>query len=116
MSECAAQRGFLMFRECGNPAGAECGNCGRPMCFEHIGAGGHCLDCNAHGSMMDTPDGTTAGAYGFRHHFYHTAGYRPVGLDPSDAYYDEYDVRGFDSRKRHAALLDEEREPDFGDS
>ena len=43
--------------------------------------------------------------------------FAPLGLASlSDPFYDEYDVRSFDSRAKHAAALDEDREPSFGDS
>ena len=123
MNECAAQRGFLMFRNCGKTATGECSNCGRPMCSEHLAASTNyttCLDCAAR-----QPDSKwSAGddreyAYGFRHAFYTTAAFAPIGLMAAvaaDSFYDDYDVRSFDSRRKHAADLDEEREPSFGDS
>jgi hypothetical protein len=123
MNECAAQRGFLMFRNCGNPATSECGTCGRPMCSEHLAASSGfttCLDCSARrpGDAWNKTEGREW-AYGFRHNFYTVAGYAPIGLAAAvaaDAFYDDYDVRSFDSRAKHAADLDEEREPSFGDS
>jgi hypothetical protein len=117
MNECAAQRGFLMFHSCGNPAAGECSNCGRPMCEEHLAPNGQCLDCAARGGAMSGAAlGSALWAYGFRDRFYRGTHYRPLGLDPADPYYDDYDVRSFDSRARHAGVLDDEREPGFGDS
>jgi hypothetical protein len=122
MNECAAQRGFLMFRDCGNAAAAECSNCGRPMCEEHLN-GAQCLDCAGRGMSMGTGaligvgvGATAAWAYGFRHHYYNSSGYRPIGLDAADPFYDDYDVRSFNAPARHVADLDDEREPGFGDS
>ena len=126
MNECAAQRGFLMFRDCGNPATNECATCGRPMCSEHLAASTGfttCLDCVAR-RPGDEWNKTTDGreyAYGFRHHFYTAAAFAPIGLGLAalaDSFYDDYDIRSFDSRRRHAALadVDDEREPSFGDS
>jgi hypothetical protein len=124
MNECAAQRGFLMFRDCGNPASGSCSTCGRPMCSEHLAAStgfSTCLDCAAR--RPDEAWNKTEGrewAYGFRNNFYRTAMYAPIGLAAAvaaDSFYDDYDVRSFDSRRQHAAALDEdEREPGFGDS
>lgn len=121
MNECAAQRGFLMFRNCGNPAIGGCSSCGRPMCSEHLAASTGfttCLDCVARrpGEEWTNADGREW-AYGFRHQYYSAfSQYRPIGLDASDPYYDDYDVRSFDSRAKHAVDLDDEREPSFGDS
>jgi hypothetical protein len=120
MNECAAQRGFLMFRDCGNPATGECADCGRPMCSEHLAASTNytvCLDCLArrpNNEWNTTNDREYA--YGFRHAFYTTAGFAPIGLAAADAFYNDYDIRSFDSRRKHAVDLDEEREPSFGDS
>jgi len=121
MNECAAQRGFLMFRNCGNPATGECGSCGRPMCSEHLAAStGYttCLDCVARrpGNEWNSTEGREW-AYGFRHHYYTAVAFAPLGLVAlADPFYDDYDVRSFDSRAKHAAALDEDREPSFGDS
>jgi hypothetical protein len=125
MNECAAQRGFLMFRNCGNPATSECSTCGRPMCAEHLAAStgfSSCLDCAARrpGDAWNATEGREW-AYGFRNNFYRVARYAPLGIAAAvmaDAFYDDYDVRSFDSRAKHAAAadLDEENEPSFGDS
>lgn len=122
MNECAAQRGFLMFRNCGNPSTNECASCGRPMCSEHLAASTGfttCLDCVARrpGDEWSGADGREY-AYGFRHQYYSTfSQYRPLGLDATDPYYDDYDIRSFDSRAKHAVDLDDDdREPSFGDS
>ncbi len=121
MNECAAQRGFLMFRNCGNPATNECSTCGRPMCSEHLSAASGfttCLDCSARqqGDKWQGANGHEW-AYGFRHRYYAAGLYHPIGIDRTDPYYDDYDVRSFDSRAKHAAALDDdEREPGFGDS
>lgn len=118
MSQCAAQRGFLMFRDCGNEADGECSRCGRPMCDEHLARSGMCLDCEARSMDGEHPDATLLGAYAFRNDFYRRTHYRPLGLDAAtDPYYDDYDVRGFQSRTKHSlADVDDDREPGFGDS
>jgi len=124
MNECAAQRGFLMFRNCGNAANTECSNCGRPMCSEHLAASTgftKCLDCTAREPDSKWSAGNDREyAYGFRHAFYTAAAFAPIGLmaaAAADPFYDDYDVRSFDSRRKNAVAVDEdEEEPGFGDS
>ena len=36
MSSCTVRRGFLTLRPCGEPAVAQCGSCGRPVCAGHL--------------------------------------------------------------------------------
>jgi hypothetical protein len=130
MDTCKILRGFLTLRDCGNPAAANCSACGRSVCSEHLAAGSgfmQCLDCHARasaGSPERAPQGTeTFGAdwaYGYRHAYYQSSGYRPIysGIG-RDAYYDDYDVRSFDPALNHRAsslVDDDERETGFGDS
>lgn len=99
--ECAARRGFLTLRDCGQSAHQQCITCSRPMCSEHLSsASGYqeCLDCFTKGEQSKTvTDDDPAWAYRYRRDYYDSSSYHAIYLGSShDSYYDDLDVRSFD--------------------
>ena len=96
---CMARTGFLTLRDCGNPAVANCSDCGRSVCGEHL-SGTQCLDCSSRAvggepTAFDHDDY----AYRYRRWYYGQTHYQPIygGRNPNDPYYDDFDYRSFDA-------------------
>lgn len=127
MAACAVKRGIIALRDCGAEGVNICAECGRPACAEHtrIQSGDVlCVECYARREQAAIAEakgksGTSGGAktkypgrsgtdndewddlsypFGYRHHYYSSYGYSPIYIgDYYDSYYDDYDVRSFDS-------------------
>ncbi|GAA4063276.1 hypothetical protein [Actinomadura miaoliensis] len=54
MTPCAVVTGFFLLSQCGRPAAGACGQCGRPVCQEHVGQNGLCPECGA--SLREVTD------------------------------------------------------------
>jgi hypothetical protein len=136
MSSCTVRRGFLTLRECGEPAVALCGTCGRPMCVEHLvgdGAGPLCVECSvsqssSNDSSADSDSGPSdTWRHGYRDDYYRETGYSPpasVGASDgaSDGFrtggtFDDLDKEAFDPALADAGLpLEEDGGPSLFDS
>jgi hypothetical protein len=116
MDTCAARRGFLTMRDCGEAANQLCNTCQRPMCTEHLSsASGYqqCLDCFTKGDQakttenVDESDPTWARRY--QRDYYASSGYHAIYYGRSnDDYYDDLDVRSFDDDVNAGALDDDD--------
>jgi hypothetical protein len=119
-SSCVIRKGFLTLRDCGNPASRNCSACGRPACSKHLDSASgftQCVECASSAARDRDPgvyDYGTDWPYRYRHHYY-SRGYRPIYT--GSYYYNDYDVRSFDSRT-NASTVDHDNNPasTFGDS
>ena len=119
-SNCVIRKGFLTLRDCGNPASRDCAACGRPACSKHLAATSgfaQCLECAARSARDQDPGAYDYGpdwSYRYRRHYY-SRGYTPIYT--GSYYYDDYDVRSFDSRVNARTVdHDTDTRSDFGDS
>ncbi len=111
MAHCAVKRGFFTLRPCGNSASQQCMQCQRWVCEEHSvkanvaskksppEAPVVCLECHAksqewHEDRWGTLTELTL--FNLRHDYYTRHIYDPIYWATPDAYYDDYDFRGFD--------------------
>ncbi len=132
MERCQAKIGFFSLRDCPEAAVRKCVDCNRSMCPAHLSQqSGHtrCLDCEgkaaeAKGATgtppMDRPLTDPGWAYRYRHRFYGAAGFAPIYFGTMyDPYYDDYDLRAFDSRmasRGPSRAVDRDRGTTSGDS
>jgi hypothetical protein len=125
MGTCMARRGFLTLGDCENPAATMCGTCGRAMCAVHLSPQtgfSTCYDCaaaNPTNAQEGEGEYDETWSHRYRDEYYSTTGYRPVysGTHHSDTYYDDQDVRSFDSEADDDLAGDDESAAgDFGES
>jgi len=126
MGTCAVKRGLFVLRDCGGQAAAQCSECGRPVCYQHMvsrGVAKFCVECNARqlseeqrrARMEDLEDDT--GFYAYRSGFYGRYGYNPFYSGSYyDSYYDDYDVRLFADFDDDTIGDDDDRGAGFSDS
>ena len=110
MERCQAKTGFFSLRDCGEAAAKHCATCKRAMCSKHLSSGSgytRCLDCDARTAEAKGAKGTLPAdrpltdpgfAYRYRTRYYGSSGYAPIYFGTLyDSYYDDYDMRSFDS-------------------
>ena len=125
---CSVKRGFFMLRPCGNSASAQCSECQRAICGEHISAlEGRmvCVECKARKTEanrsrqpVDYDPYDRNWAYSYRHGYYSSYGYHPIWWGSYyGGYHDDYDVRSFTPEKAQPADLEQEESgPELLDS
>jgi hypothetical protein len=131
MNQCMSKQGFFSLRPCGEAASADCATCLRPVCGRHLSPSSgftQCLDCTARGveGQVLEPRGVNPGtddrewAYGYRRGYYASGVYSPFNYGDDDSYYDDYDMRSFDSdlgaTGASAGGRDSDDAPDWTDS
>ncbi len=124
MGTCMARRGFLTLSDCENMATTACSNCGRMMCPVHLSPTSGftlCLDCAAtQQPQQENQEGETdyneEWATGYRNNYYSETRYAPMySGSHHDSYYDDQDVRSFDTEDQ-GVVDDEEDRGGFGES
>ena len=119
LHRCQCTRGFFTLRPCAADAPQTCPHCQRRICAEHWLARAVppcCVECAARADEARSIDDNYSPLWfhSYRHSYYTSSGYRPIYLGTQiGAYYDPYDVRGFDPAD--AANAGGAGGPDFDD-
>jgi len=98
MSNCRVRRGFFVLRDCGEPTAQICRGCQRTTCAKHYdGAVNLCIECKSRDKDLTWRD--DGYAMSRRNSYYRDRGYSPIywGHFHHDPYYNDYNVRDFDS-------------------
>lgn len=116
MSRCQAKKGFFTLRDCSGTAAGDCRQCGRHICSDHLSAEDPqvCKECM--GKMRDREYDDDEWFYSYRHVYYTEHHYNPIYFGHHYRYYDDYDVRSFDSRDDHDDGVLDDDAGDFNDS
>jgi len=102
---CHARVGLLVLRDCGEPAVANCRQCGRSLCGAHqvlTEDGPTCPECIARQEQFGTPTDAATAARS-RNRYYDRYGYDPF-YTGSSHYYSDHDYRTLDAGSASQAV------------